>query len=141
MKGMQYSGTLLSLKTYQLPDFAGLAELLCDHCPHLAFIQEVSQLSSLPILAAVASCSVFLSTTLEPPKRTIAILVHFPSQVRDLTAGYVQPVTIVDLSYPSYAFTCLRASRGHCCGERHSYAAQPVATSLGPNSAYLYCRF
>ncbi len=77
--------TLLSFNTFHMPDFTGLAGLLRDHRPHLAFIQEVSQFSSLPGLAAAYGYSAFLSTSLEPPKQTIAVLARCPVRVRELS--------------------------------------------------------
>jgi hypothetical protein len=91
--------TLLSFNTFHMPDFAGLAGLLRDHRPHLAFIQEVSQFSSLPGLAAAYGYSAFLSTSLESPKQTIAILARCPVHVRKLSPGHTQLIAVRDISF------------------------------------------
>jgi hypothetical protein len=70
--------------------FRRLAGLLRDHHPHRAFIQEVSHFSSLLALPAVLASSAYLSTSLEPPKWTIAALGCCPAQVRELTFRNLQ---------------------------------------------------
>jgi hypothetical protein len=83
--------TLLSFNTFHIPDFASLACLLRNHRPPtLAFIQEVSQFSSLPRLRVTLGYSAFLSTSLELPKQTSAVLGCCLAQMRELTLGYSQ---------------------------------------------------
>jgi hypothetical protein len=91
--------TLLSFNTFHMSDFAGLAGLLQNHHPRLAFVQEVSHFTLLPGLAAAFGYSSFLSTSTAPPKRTIAVLSHCPAQVRALTPGYSQLVSLGDLAF------------------------------------------
>jgi hypothetical protein len=58
-----HSFTLLYFNAEKLCNYASLAGLQ-QHLPHLTFIQEVSQFSSLPVLVAAAYYSARLSTSL-----------------------------------------------------------------------------
>jgi exonuclease III len=128
--------SILSFNSFHMSDFAGIAGLLRDHRPHLAFIQEVSHFSSLPVLAAAFGYTASLSTSLEPPKRTIAILARCPAQVRALIPGYVQHAVLGDLSFihlhlPSGGWSGAAVeNRAAMLRDLHQHLQGPVAPVL-----------
>jgi hypothetical protein len=91
--------TILSFNLHLMSDFAGLPHLLCEHRPHLAFVQEITPHTSIVEAAAAGGYSTFLSTSLSRPKRTIAVLSRVPVQVSSPSPGYSQLLSLGDLSF------------------------------------------